>query len=86
MILLDLFALSQIVSDSRSMFSSLSLFPKPGPVPGMRPPVGGAGHIPTGPKGGGTMGIIMPMYTIGIVCFFLYTIMKVQKVLFRIFR
>ncbi|ODN04449.1 hypothetical protein Ocin01_02256 [Orchesella cincta] len=50
---------------------------RPGPVPGMRPPVGGAGHIPSAPKGGGTMGIIMPMYTIGIVCFFLYTIMKI---------
>jgi len=42
---------------------------------------GGAGHVPTAPKGSGTMGIIMPMYTIGIVCFFVYTLMKVKQVL-----
>ncbi|KAK9498031.1 hypothetical protein O3M35_003916 [Rhynocoris fuscipes] len=47
-----------------------------GPVPGMRPPMGGAGHVVAGPKGSGTMGIVMPMYTVGIVVFFLYTIMK----------
>lgn len=47
-------------------------------VPKMRPPLGGAGHVPT-PKGNGTMGIIMPLYTLGIVLFFLYTIVKVLK-------
>lgn len=44
----------------------------------MRPPLGGAGHVVPAPKGNGTMGIIMPLYTSGIVLFFLYTIMKVK--------
>ncbi|RLU25912.1 hypothetical protein DMN91_002074 [Ooceraea biroi] len=48
-------------------------------VPKMRPPLGGAGHVVPPPKGNGTMGIIMPLYTIGIVLFFLYTIVKVLK-------
>ncbi|KAF4532252.1 hypothetical protein B566_EDAN004339 [Ephemera danica] len=47
------------------------------PMPGMRPPMGGAGHVVAAPKGSGTMGIIMPLYTVGIVVFFVYTIMKV---------
>ncbi|XP_076279446.1 RIC3 acetylcholine receptor chaperone isoform X2 [Lasioglossum baleicum] len=48
-------------------------------IPKMRPPLGGAGHVVSAPKGTGTMGIIMPLYTLGIVLFFLYTIMKVLK-------
>jgi len=48
-------------------------------VPKMRPPLGGAGHVVPPPKGNGTMGIIMPLYTIGIVLFFLYTIAKVMQ-------
>jgi Resistance to inhibitors of cholinesterase homologue 3 len=44
----------------------------------MRPPLGGAGHVVPGPKGSGTMGIVMPLYTVGIVVFFVYTIMKVK--------
>lgn len=51
---------------------------RPPPVPGMRPPMGGAGHVVPPPKGSGTMGIVMPMYTIGIVVFFLYTMMKLM--------
>ncbi|XP_068083777.1 uncharacterized protein RIC-3 isoform X5 [Anabrus simplex] len=51
---------------------------RPGPIPGMRPPMGGAGHVVPAPKGSSTMGIIMPIYTIGIVIFFMYTIMKVM--------
>ncbi|XP_024086186.1 uncharacterized protein LOC106670478 isoform X3 [Cimex lectularius] len=50
---------------------------RPGPLPGIRPPMGGAGHVVPPPKGSGTMGIVMPMYTIGIVVFFLYTMMKI---------
>nr|CAD7597096.1 unnamed protein product [Timema genevievae] len=49
---------------------------RPPPIPGMRPPMGGAGHVVPASKTGGTMGIIMPIYTIGIVVFFMYTIMK----------
>ena len=37
--------------------------------PGMQPP--------QQQRGQGTMGILMPIYTIGIVIFFLYTVMKV---------
>jgi hypothetical protein len=44
----------------------------------MRPPMGGAGHVVPAPKGSGTMGIVMPIYTIGIVVFFMYTVMKVR--------
>ena len=43
----------------------------------MRPSMGGAGHVVPAPKGNSTMGIIMPLYTLGIVLFFLYTISKV---------
>lgn len=46
-------------------------------MPGMRPPMGGPGHVVPAPKGSNTMGIIMPLYTIGIVIFFMYTMMKV---------
>ncbi|XP_043506668.1 sodium/potassium/calcium exchanger 1-like isoform X4 [Frieseomelitta varia] len=48
-------------------------------VPKMRPPLGGAGHVVPAPKGSSTMGIIMPLYTLGIVLFFLYTIVKVLR-------
>ncbi|XP_025072974.1 uncharacterized protein LOC105422488 isoform X3 [Pogonomyrmex barbatus] len=47
--------------------------------PKMRPPLGGAGRVVPAPKGNGTMGIVMPLYTIGIVLFFVYTIIKVLK-------
>lgn len=51
---------------------------KPGPIPGMRPTIGGAGHIvPPSKQGGNSMGLIMPLYTIGIVVFFAYTVMKI---------
>ena len=44
----------------------------------MRPPMGAAGRVVPAPSGNSTMGIIMPLYTLGIVLFFLYTIAKVQ--------
>lgn len=40
--------------------------------------MGGAGHVVPAPKGSGTMGVVMPIYTVGIVVFFMYTIMKVM--------
>jgi len=49
-----------------------------GPMPGMRPTMGGPGIQPQQPKGGGTMSVIMPIYTIAIVVFFVYTTMKVM--------
>jgi hypothetical protein len=41
--------------------------------------MGGAGHVVPAPKGSGTMGVVMPIYTIGIVVFFMYTVMKVNR-------
>ena len=55
----------------------LSTVFQPGPQPGGRPTPGGYGAVPQSHKGGGTMGVIMPIYTIGIVVFFVYTILKV---------
>lgn len=49
---------------------------QPGPIPGMRPPMG-AGSVHQAQQKGNNMGLIMPLYTIGIVAFFVYTIMKV---------
>ena len=43
----------------------------------MRPPMGAGGHVVSPPSGTGSMGILMPIYTIGIVVFFVYTLMKV---------
>ncbi|KAK6642614.1 hypothetical protein RUM43_004116 [Polyplax serrata] len=50
---------------------------RPLPVPGTRPPMGGPGHVVPPPKVGGTISVVMPLYTIGIVIFFMYTVMKV---------
>ena len=47
--------------------------------------MGGAGHVVPAPKGSGTMGIVMPIYTIGIVVFFMYTIMKVRIISYTIY-
>lgn len=41
----------------------------------MRPPMGAGSHQQPNPKAS-SMGFIMPLYTIGIVAFFIYTIMK----------
>lgn len=47
----------------------------------MRPPMGGAGHVVPPPKATqGALGILMPLYTIGIVMIFVYTMMKVRKI------
>ncbi|CAG9764085.1 unnamed protein product [Ceutorhynchus assimilis] len=53
---------------------------RPGPIPGMRPAMGGPGHVvPPSAKqqaNYGFMGVLMPIYTVGFVIFFSYTIMK----------
>lgn len=46
----------------------------------MRPPMGAGFHTPAAPKGN-TMGFVMPLYTIGIISFFLYTILKVCRII-----
>ena len=54
---------------------------KPGPVPGMRPTGPGFGPgipQPRGQQGSGTMGFLMPLYTTGIVIFFVYTVMRIM--------
>lgn len=43
----------------------------------MRPPMGGGAFQQAPPKGN-SMGLIMPLYTLGILAFFVYTIMKVS--------
>ncbi len=56
-------------------------------MPGMRAPMGGIG--PSGSRtqtSQGTMGILMPLYTIGIVIFFVYTIMKARNILIIVFK
>jgi len=50
-----------------------------GPMPGMRPTMGGPGIQPTQNKTGGTLGVMMPMYTIAIIVFFVYTTFKVMS-------
>ncbi|XP_065572318.1 uncharacterized protein LOC136034814 isoform X2 [Artemia franciscana] len=52
------------------------------PPIGMRPPMGAGAHVGNNKKGiavggGGAMNILMPLYTIGIIVFFVYTVMKV---------
>uniref|UniRef100_U5EU34 Putative receptor associated protein ric-3 n=1 Tax=Corethrella appendiculata TaxID=1370023 RepID=U5EU34_9DIPT len=47
---------------------------RPGPIPGMRPPMGAGSH--QSQQKATSMGFIMPLYTIGIVSFFIYTILK----------
>ena len=46
----------------------------------MRPTMGGHGfpQAPRANQGGGTMSILMPIYTTGIVIFFVYTVMKIM--------
>ncbi|KAF0313409.1 hypothetical protein FJT64_016064 [Amphibalanus amphitrite] len=54
---------------------------RPGGPGGVRPgmPGGGfGGYTAPQAKGSGAMGIIMPIYTVGIVIFFVYTIMRVM--------
>uniref|UniRef100_A0A6M2DZI6 Putative patellin-5 isoform x5 n=1 Tax=Xenopsylla cheopis TaxID=163159 RepID=A0A6M2DZI6_XENCH len=48
-----------------------------GPIPGMRPPLGGAGHMTPAKTSSSPMGVLMPLYTIAIVIFFIYTLMKI---------
>lgn len=40
--------------------------------------MGGASNKISGGDGGNAMNILMPMYTIGILLFFVYTMMKVK--------
>ncbi|XP_050424552.1 resistance to inhibitors of cholinesterase protein 3 isoform X3 [Adelges cooleyi] len=59
-----------------------SSFPTPNsfkpPMPGIKPPMVnmGSNHRLGDGEGGGSMNLLMPMYTIGIFLFFVYTIMK----------
>lgn len=69
------YVLPKLINVGYLFFFSFSF--QPGPIPGMRPPMGaGAMHQPQA-KGNQSVGILMPLYTIGIVIFFGYTIVKV---------
>ncbi|XP_045537687.1 uncharacterized protein LOC106716768 isoform X2 [Papilio machaon] len=48
---------------------------KPPPIPGMRPPLGSPGGPVPAPKS--SMGFVMPIYTICIIVFFVYTLSKI---------
>ncbi|XP_022125243.2 J domain-containing protein DDB_G0295729 isoform X3 [Pieris rapae] len=48
---------------------------RPPPIPGMRPPLGSPGGPVTAPKS--SMGFVMPIYTICIIVFFVYTLSKI---------
>ncbi|XP_050551073.1 muscle M-line assembly protein unc-89 isoform X10 [Spodoptera frugiperda] len=66
----------RVRSSPLSVYYDLDI--KPPPIPGMRPPLGSpGGPVPT-PKS--SMGFVMPIYTICIIVFFVYTI---SKILFR---
>lgn len=59
---------------------------QPGPIPGMpgmRPPMGAGSNHQANHKGN-SLGFIMPLYTVGIVAFFVYTIMKVRWPLYSV--
>ncbi|XP_077299530.1 uncharacterized protein LOC143920508 isoform X15 [Arctopsyche grandis] len=47
---------------------------RPMPIGGIRPPMGGAGGVVPAPKS--SVGFVMPLYTLCIVIFFLYTVFK----------
>ncbi|CAB3244297.1 unnamed protein product [Arctia plantaginis] len=48
---------------------------RPPPIPGMRPPLGNPGGPVPAPKS--SMGFVMPIYTICIIVFFVYTLSKI---------
>ncbi|KAJ0174342.1 hypothetical protein K1T71_010488 [Dendrolimus kikuchii] len=48
---------------------------RPPPIPGMRPPLGSPGGPVPAPKS--SMGFVMPIYTICIIIFFVYTLSKI---------
>ena len=50
----------------------------------MRPTMGGPGMQPPQPKAEGSMGVLMPMYTIAIIVFFVYTTFKVSSKMLQI--
>ena len=50
----------------------------------MRPTMGGPGMQPPQPKAGGSMGVLMPMYTIAIIVFFVYTTFKVSFIMLQV--
>ena len=54
-------------------------WPDKHPRPGMRPTLGGPGIQPSQKQQqAGSMGVVMPIYTVAILVFFIYTIVKVE--------
>lgn len=62
----------------RMKSENIKLSTQPGPIPGMRPPMGAGSNHQANHKGN-SLGFIMPLYTVGIVAFFVYTVMKVYS-------
>ena len=55
-------------------------WPDKHPRPGMRPTLGGPGIQPSQKQQAtGSMGVVMPIYTVAILVFFIYTIVKVTR-------
>merc|ERR1719219_3208194 len=53
-------------------------WPDKHPRPGMRPTLGGPGIQPSQKQQAtGSMGVVMPIYTVAILVFFIYTIVKI---------
>ena len=53
-------------------------WPDKHPRPGMRPTLGGPGiQANQKQQATGSMGVVMPIYTVAILVFFIYTIVKV---------
>lgn len=63
----------RVRSSPLSVYFELDI--KPPPIPGMRPPLGSPGGPVPAPKS--SMGFVMPIYTICIIVFFVYTLSKI---------
>uniref|UniRef100_A0A2A4J750 Uncharacterized protein n=1 Tax=Heliothis virescens TaxID=7102 RepID=A0A2A4J750_HELVI len=63
----------RVRSSPLSVYFDLDI--KPPPIPGMRPPLGSPGGPVPAPKS--SMGFVMPIYTICIIVFFVYTLSKI---------
>ena len=62
----------------RALILSLPFF-QPGPHPGMRAAAAENAQKTKGSSGrGGMMGVVLPMYAVGIVVYLVYTLLKVN--------
>ncbi|XP_075981096.1 RIC3 acetylcholine receptor chaperone isoform X3 [Anticarsia gemmatalis] len=64
---------ARVRSSPLSVYFELDI--KPPPIPGMRPPLGSPGGPVPAPKS--SMGLVMPLYTLCIIVFFVYTLSRI---------